>query len=46
MGKEQILRDKREALHAGGGAERIDKQHHSPLASAFRFYSTKTAFKK
>lgn len=27
MGKEQILRDKREALHAGGGAERIDKQH-------------------
>ncbi|MEY4596580.1 MAG: hypothetical protein RLZZ506_999, partial [Bacteroidota bacterium] len=27
MGKEQILRDKREALHAGGGAERIEKQH-------------------
>jgi propionyl-CoA carboxylase beta chain len=27
MGKEQTLRDKRQALHEGGGAERIDKQH-------------------
>jgi propionyl-CoA carboxylase beta chain len=27
MGKEQILREKRQALHQGGGTERIDKQH-------------------
>ncbi|MEY5001159.1 MAG: hypothetical protein RLZZ211_1195 [Bacteroidota bacterium] len=27
MGKEQTLSDKRQALHEGGGAERIDKQH-------------------
>ena len=34
MGKEQQLHDKREALHQGGGAERIEKQHQQGKLSA------------
>lgn len=34
MGKEQQLHDKRAALHQGGGAERIDKQHQQGKLSA------------
>ena len=34
MAKEQQLHDKRQALHQGGGAERIDKQHQQGKLSA------------